>query len=168
MPCGRQSNGRPGLFYEIKFDGYRRRVERFKKPELYSRLNNSNTQKYPEIAAAFNSLPEETVLDGELVALDDEGTALLQSALEHRRAALQIANPHIEDRIVPAVTAGILIARITAAGCAGSAGVAWSSAVRLAIVEKSFAIFTSRNRGDDSARPRSNRVTAAMVSTHCT
>ena len=83
-------------------------------------------------------------------------------------APSQIADPPIEDRIVPAVAAGILIARITAAGSASSAGGAWSSAVRLAIVEKSVAIFTSRNRGDDGARPRGDWPAAAMASTHCT
>jgi bifunctional non-homologous end joining protein LigD len=64
---------RPGWLYEIKLDGYRMEVIRLKTTELYSRLKNSNTRKYPEIAAAIDSLPEGTVLDGELVALNAEG-----------------------------------------------------------------------------------------------
>ena len=43
------------------------------KPELYSRLKNSNTRKFPEIAEALTSLPHGTVIDGELVAIDNDG-----------------------------------------------------------------------------------------------
>jgi DNA ligase D-like protein (predicted ligase) len=62
----------PGWLYEIKLDGYRMIAVRGK-PEIYSRLKNSNTSKFPEIAAALTSLAEGTVLDGELVALNAEG-----------------------------------------------------------------------------------------------
>ena len=43
------------------------------KTELYFRLNNSNTKKFPHIAEALTFLPEETVIDGELAALNTEG-----------------------------------------------------------------------------------------------
>jgi hypothetical protein len=80
--------------------------------------------------------------------------------------ASQIANSPIEDRIVPAVAAGILIARVTVARCAGSAGGARPSTVCLTIVEKSVAVSAPRNRGDDGGRLPSYRP-AAIASTHC-
>jgi ATP dependent DNA ligase domain len=61
------------LQYEIKLDGYRMIAVRNAKPEIYSRLKNSVTRKFPYIAEALTSLPEGTVLDGELVALDAAG-----------------------------------------------------------------------------------------------
>jgi ATP-dependent DNA ligase len=62
----------PGWLYEIKLDGYRMIAVRNDKPELYSRLKNSNTRKFPEIATALISLPHGTVIDGELVAIDND------------------------------------------------------------------------------------------------
>jgi DNA ligase D-like protein (predicted ligase) len=62
-----------GWLYEIKLDGYRMIAVRNDKPELYSRLKNSNTSKFPEIATALISLPHGTVIDGELVAIDNDG-----------------------------------------------------------------------------------------------
>jgi bifunctional non-homologous end joining protein LigD len=63
----------PGWLYEIKLDGYRMMVVRGAKLEIYSRLKNSTTKKFPQIAEALDSLPEGTVIDGELVALNAEG-----------------------------------------------------------------------------------------------
>lgn len=62
-----------GWLYEIKLDGYRMIAVRNQKTEIYSRLKNSNTRKFPEIVDALDSLPEGTVIDGELVALNSEG-----------------------------------------------------------------------------------------------
>ena len=62
-----------GATYEIKLDGYRMIAVRNDKPELYSRLKNSNTSRFPEIATALISLPHGTVIDGELVAIDNDG-----------------------------------------------------------------------------------------------
>jgi bifunctional non-homologous end joining protein LigD len=46
-----------GWLYEIKLDGYRMLAVRNAKTELYSRLKNSNTKKFPYIAEALTSLP---------------------------------------------------------------------------------------------------------------
>jgi ATP-dependent DNA ligase len=78
---------RPGWLYEIKLDGYRMEVIRLKTTELYSRLKNSNTRKYPEIAAAIDFLPEGTVLDGELAALNAEGKPDFNLLQNYRSAA---------------------------------------------------------------------------------
>jgi ATP-dependent DNA ligase len=63
----------PNATDEIKLDGYRMIAVRNDKPELYSRLKNSNTRKLPEIATALTSLPHGSVIDGELVAIDNDG-----------------------------------------------------------------------------------------------
>ena len=60
--------------YEIKLDGYR--AIAFKsdgKIQLRSRNDNDFTTRYPSISKALASLPDETVIDGEVVALDEEG-----------------------------------------------------------------------------------------------
>jgi bifunctional non-homologous end joining protein LigD len=64
----------PPWTYEIKLDGYRLEVVRSgSKTTLYSRRQNVLTQRFPYIAAALESLPAETVIDGELVALAFDG-----------------------------------------------------------------------------------------------
>jgi len=59
---------------ELKFDGYR--AIAFKadnKLHLRSRRNKDFTTRFPEVANALQSLPDNTVVDGEIVALDVEG-----------------------------------------------------------------------------------------------
>ena len=60
--------------YEIKLDGYRALA--FKtggKLSLRSRNNNDFALRYPSIAKALASLPDDTAVDGEVVALDEAG-----------------------------------------------------------------------------------------------
>jgi len=60
--------------YEIKLDGYR--AIAFKsggKVHLRSRNDNDFSTRYPTITKALASLPDETVIDGEVVALDEDG-----------------------------------------------------------------------------------------------
>ncbi|MEW6155928.1 MAG: non-homologous end-joining DNA ligase, partial [Verrucomicrobiota bacterium] len=64
--------------YEIKFDGYRAiAVKSGEKIQLISR--NGKPLDYPEITSAIENLPaREAVLDGEIVAVDEEGRSSFQ------------------------------------------------------------------------------------------
>ena len=60
--------------YQLKLDGYR--AVAFKTGgtlHLRSRNNNDFTVRYPAIARGLAKLPDETVIDGEVVALDEDG-----------------------------------------------------------------------------------------------
>jgi DNA ligase D-like protein (predicted ligase) len=60
--------------YEIKLDGYRLEAVKTKgKVTVYSRRRNILNAKFGYIAEALDKLPDETVLDGEIVAMDEEG-----------------------------------------------------------------------------------------------
>jgi bifunctional non-homologous end joining protein LigD len=64
----------PQWFYELKLDGYKAIAFKSRgKVHLRSRNNRGFASRYPSIAAALSSLPDETVIDGEIVAVDDEG-----------------------------------------------------------------------------------------------
>lgn len=64
----------PNWSYELKLDGYRAlAIKSCGKVQLRSRNNKDFTRRYPAIANALGSLPDETVVDGEVVALDENG-----------------------------------------------------------------------------------------------
>jgi bifunctional non-homologous end joining protein LigD len=80
--------------YELKFDGFRAcAVKDASKVNLFSRNENEMRTRFPEIAEAMKQLSiNECVIDGEIVALDEEGRSsfqLLQAIeLEGRAAPL--------------------------------------------------------------------------------
>jgi DNA ligase D-like protein (predicted ligase) len=60
--------------YEIKLDGYRAVAAKSDRDvRLFSRNNKSFNHQYPDIVKALGELPENTVVDGEVVALDESG-----------------------------------------------------------------------------------------------
>lgn len=72
--------GSGGWIYEIKFDGYRAMA--FKQEahvRLYSRNEKDFGEKFPEIVDAMASLQiPDTIIDGEIVALDAKGVSSFQ------------------------------------------------------------------------------------------
>jgi ATP-dependent DNA ligase len=71
--------------YELKFDGYR--AIAFKtggKLHLRSRNDNDFSLRYADVVKGLAKLPDETVIDGEVIALDDDGTAVIQHLAELR------------------------------------------------------------------------------------
>src|SRR6202035_1246750 len=64
----------PEWLRELKFDGYRAvAIKSEGRVHLRSRNDNDFGSKYPGIATALGALPDETVIDGEIVALDQSG-----------------------------------------------------------------------------------------------
>jgi DNA ligase D-like protein (predicted ligase) len=64
----------PEWTYELKLDGYRLEAVKTRgKVTVYSRRRNILNRKFGYIADALEDLPDESVLDGELVAMDEEG-----------------------------------------------------------------------------------------------
>ena len=60
--------------YEIKLDGYRAlAIKSSGRVLLRARNDNDFNGSYPSLVKALQPMPEETVIDGEVVALDAEG-----------------------------------------------------------------------------------------------
>jgi len=66
--------------YELKFDGFRVEAIKFRaKAKLVSRNENDLTKRFDQIAAAIAKLPcAECVIDGEVVAIDEQGRSSFQ------------------------------------------------------------------------------------------
>ena len=63
-----------GWSYELKLDGYRALVVKANgNTAVLSRRRNRLNRKFPSIANAFEGLADGTILDGEIVALDEHG-----------------------------------------------------------------------------------------------
>src|SRR3984893_12862184 len=81
----------PGWTYEIKLDGYRlEAVKNGGVTTLYSRRANVLNGQLQYIADALKTLPDGTVIDGELVAMDPQGRSDFNLLQNFRSAASQI------------------------------------------------------------------------------
>ena len=75
--------------YEVKFDGYRCLAGRDANGvALWSRRENLFTKQFPNITQACERLPPNTVVDGEIVALDEKGKVSF-NLLQHHRSKAQ-------------------------------------------------------------------------------
>jgi bifunctional non-homologous end joining protein LigD len=93
MECEIVSELREGSewVYEVKLDGYRAIAVKFEnKVSLFSRRRKSFNQQYPYIVEALSDLPTGTVIDGEIVALDDSGRPVFNLLQNYRRDAGRI------------------------------------------------------------------------------
>jgi DNA ligase D-like protein (predicted ligase) len=81
----------PEWTYEIKLDGYRlEAVKNAGKTTLYSRRRNVLNEKFGYIADALKDLPDGTVIDGEVVAMDSAGKSDFNLLQNFRSAELHI------------------------------------------------------------------------------
>jgi DNA ligase D-like protein (predicted ligase) len=77
--------------YEIKLDGFRLEVvKQSGETSLYSRRGNLLNRKFPYIADALKKLPDSTIIDGEIVALDAQRRSNFRLLQNFRAAELQI------------------------------------------------------------------------------
>jgi bifunctional non-homologous end joining protein LigD len=64
----------PSWMHELKFDGYRAlAIKTGGQVQLRSRNDKDFSTRYAGIVKALQSMPDETVIDGEVVALDENG-----------------------------------------------------------------------------------------------
>ena len=79
--------------YEVKFDGYRCLAARdARKATLWSRRGNLFTEQFPSVTRACQRLPKDTLVDGEIVAVDKRmgeslSTFSNTTVPEHRRCS---------------------------------------------------------------------------------
>ena len=79
--------------YEVKFDGYRCLAGRRNDGvTLWSRRGNLFTAQFPHIARACERLPADTLLDGEIVAVDESGRVSFNLIQHHRSQAQALLN----------------------------------------------------------------------------
>lgn len=86
--------------YEIKLDGYRAiAVKSAGNLNLFSRRRNSFNRQYQLIFESFAELPDDTVIDGEIVALDDLGRPD-HNLLQHYRTEASRIHYFVFDLLV--------------------------------------------------------------------
>jgi bifunctional non-homologous end joining protein LigD len=82
----------PGWIYEVKWDGMRAVTEVAPAGvRAWSANGRDSTAAFPELGALADALPVEATVDGELVALDDEGRPSFER-LQHRMHVTSVAD----------------------------------------------------------------------------
>jgi len=90
----------PNWLFEIKLDGYRAiAVKSSGKLNLFSRRRNSFNTQYSLVFAALADLPDNTVVDGEVVALNESGRPDF-NLLQHYRAEASRIHYFVFDLLI--------------------------------------------------------------------
>jgi bifunctional non-homologous end joining protein LigD len=85
LPSGEQ------WLYELKLDGYRAiAFKRNGEASLRSRNDNDFNARYPGVVNALRTLPENTVIDGEIVAFDEDGRPSFNALQNYGSAAAPV------------------------------------------------------------------------------
>jgi DNA ligase D-like protein (predicted ligase) len=83
--------GSPLWLYELKLDGYR--AIAFKRGgvvHLRSRNDNDFSRRYPGVVKGLAKMPDDTVIDGEVVAFDDDGRPSFNALQNYGSAAAAV------------------------------------------------------------------------------
>jgi ATP-dependent DNA ligase len=90
----------PEWLYDVKFDGYRAiAVKSGGRLDLFSRRRNSFNSQYSLVFEALADLPDNTVIDGEVVALDESGRPDF-NLLQHYRAEASRIHYFVFDLLI--------------------------------------------------------------------
>jgi len=90
----------PDWVYEVKLDGYRALAINAKgKLSLYSRRRKSFNRQYQHVFDALRDLPQNSVVDGEIVALDDAGRPNF-NFLQHSRSEAKRIHYFVFDVLI--------------------------------------------------------------------
>lgn len=91
LPAGKQ------WIYELKLDGYRALVMKKRRAvTIFSRRGNNLNRPFAPIVGAFSFLPDNIIIDGELVVLDEEGMPSF-SALQHSQFTSESLHFYVFD-----------------------------------------------------------------------
>jgi len=86
----------PEWLIELKLDGYRAlAIKSGGKVQLRSRNDNNFNSRYAGLVKALASMPDETVIDGEVVALNEEGRPSFNTLQNYGTASVPFALFHI-------------------------------------------------------------------------
>jgi bifunctional non-homologous end joining protein LigD len=98
--CAKLPENRAAWTYEAKLDGYRCLAGKGTDDvKLWSRRGNLITAQFGAVAEACRQLPAETLLDGEIVALDEDGRVSF-NLLQHHRAKASALRFYAFDALI--------------------------------------------------------------------